>query len=88
MALAIDVKDPSGTFVRRDFAAPLWMLALFAGTWPLASIAPTIARKDRAAPVVGKPFHETELRSALSTLLVPRRKVARSQHFPRRQQGN
>lgn len=42
-----DGKDPSGTLVRRFFAAPLWMLALFAGTWPLASIALTIRRRRR-----------------------------------------
>ncbi len=42
-----DGKDPSVTVVARTFAAPLWMLALLAGTWPLASIALTIRRRRR-----------------------------------------
>ncbi len=42
-----DGKDPWVTSVRRYFAAPLWMLALFAGAWPLASIALTIRRRRR-----------------------------------------
>jgi hypothetical protein len=45
-----DVADDNerwGTSVRRYFAAPLCMLALFAGVWPLASIALTIRRRRR-----------------------------------------
>ncbi len=42
-----DDKDPSDTSVLRVFAAPLWMLALLAGTWPLASITLMIRRRRR-----------------------------------------
>jgi hypothetical protein len=42
-----DDKVPLVTYARRNFAAPLWMLALFAGTWPVASIVLTIRRRRR-----------------------------------------
>ncbi len=43
----IDGKDLSNRSVHRYFAAPLWVLALLAGPWPLASIALTIRRRRR-----------------------------------------
>jgi hypothetical protein len=42
-----DHKDTSVTVVSRTFAAPLCMLALFAGAWPLVSIGLTIRRRRR-----------------------------------------
>ena len=42
-----DDKHPSDTYVLRTFAAPLWMLALLAGSWPLVSIVLTIRRRRR-----------------------------------------